>query len=115
MYKSVYDNDIPKWVKNGASSSVISVSKLNVAKVEGNFLILEKEGVDYVCRNQDDIYQSWYLTNNGNPGWTLEESVDAQLSRFNSERCEITERLNYLDEKISKLESWKLKNAGKSS
>jgi hypothetical protein len=121
MSKSIYGDDMPQWVKNGASCSVVSVSKLKVARVEGNFLILEKEGVEYVCRNQDDVYQSWHLTStylqneSPNPGWTLLQSVEAQISRFNSERCELNERLDWLDNKIGKLEQWIENNADKSS
>jgi hypothetical protein len=42
-----------------------------------------------------------------NPGWTLEQSIDAELMNLSADKEETEEKLNRINARIKALKTWK--------
>lgn len=104
-------NKLPKWVQDNSWSlpTLFRRAGMTGERIEGNFLIWDKKGTEYICRGMRDIHHVLAITEwqNKNPGWTLEQSVDLEISNLIANREESLLELGKINERIDRLNLWK--------
>ena len=109
-----YSFKLPKWAEPHIWNFPTLAKRAGIDewRVEGFLFIWSKDSVDYVCRNMNDIHtvvtileSTW--NEHKNPGWTLEQSVDAELLTLKADKEEVEEKLDRINAKIENLKTWK--------
>jgi len=102
---------LPIWAKPYACDfpSLAKKAEIDKWRVERSLFIWSKNSVDYICRNMDDVRRIVNMLewNDENLGWTLEQSVDAEISNLSADKEEIEEKLNRINARIKALKTWK--------
>lgn len=110
----IYSFTLPKWAEPHTWSFPTLAKRAGIDewRVEGFLFIWSKDSVDYVCRNMNDIHTvvtilecTWNELKN--PGWTLEQSVDAELLTLRADKEEAEEKLDRINARIENLKAWK--------
>jgi hypothetical protein len=105
---------LPIWAKPYTCDfpSLAKKAEIDKWRVERSLFIWSKNSVDYVCRNMDDVRRivnmletTW--NEHRNPGWTLEQSIDAELMNLSADKEETEEKLNRINARIKALKTWK--------
>ena len=111
---NIYSFKLPKWAEPHTWNfpTLAKIEGIDEWRVEGFLFIWSKDSVDYVCRNMNDIHtvvtileSTW--NEHKNPGWTLEQSVDAELLTLKADKEEVQEKLDRINAKIENLKTWK--------
>lgn len=111
----IYALNLPKWAKDHLWDfyTLAKRAKIDQWRVENNCFVWNKDGVDYFCRNIEDIHRTvatlscdW---NNDNPGWTIQQSVNEEIRQLRIEQQEIKTQLERIQTKIKRLEQFNKK------
>ena len=109
----IYTLELPFWAKRYIASMPVLARRAGIDswRAENYLFVWSKDSVDYFCRNMEDIHHTVSIlecsTNNKNPGWSLQESIDLEIRSLEEERKTLWYSLNAVRSKIKELEGLK--------